>query len=54
MDLPGSAGGVTPPNVFAPFGNFAIISYHSVNSAIRPYLFVNSAIFVCPVATFSV
>ena len=38
MDLTGSVGGATPPNVFAPFGNSAIISYHSVNFAIQPYI----------------
>ena len=40
-DLLRSVGGVTPTNVFAPFGNssvnFAIQLYHSVNSAIVVY-----------------
>ena len=52
-DLPGSVGGAIPPNVFAPFGSSAIISYHSVNFALQPYLSVNSAIVVYPVAAFS-
>ena len=52
-DLPGSVGGATPPNAFAPFGKSAIISYHSVNFAIQPYLSVNSAIDVYLVAVFS-
>ena len=44
---------MTPPNVFAPFGNTAIV-YHSVDSAARPYHLVNSAEVVYPVASFSV
>ena len=52
-DLPESVGGATPPNVFAPFGNSAIISYHSVYFAIQPYLSVSSAIVVYPVAALS-
>ena len=52
MDLMGSVGGATPPNVFAPFGTSAIMSYHSVKFAIQPYVSVNSAIVVYPVAAF--
>ena len=32
--LTGGVGGETHPNILAPFGNSAIFSYHSVNSAI--------------------
>ena len=39
---------------FAPFGNSAILSFYSVNSATHPYHLVNSAIFVYPVTAFSV
>ena len=49
-DLPGSVGGATSHNAFAPFGNSAIVSYHSVNSPMHPYHSVNSAIVVYPVA----
>ena len=52
-DLPESVRGATPPNVFATLGNSAVISYHPVNFAIQPYLSVNSAIVVYPVAAFS-
>ena len=48
----GECWGATPPDIFAPFGNSAIISYHSVNFAIQPYLSVNSAIVVYPLAAF--
>ena len=53
MDLPRSTGGATQPNMVAPFGNYARISYHSVNSAICPYHSINSAIFAYPVEAFS-
>ena len=52
-DLQGSVGGATPPYAFAPFGNSAINSYHSVNFAIHLYLSVNSEMVVYPVAAFS-
>ena len=52
------------PDVFAPFGNSAVFSYHRVNSAIFSYCLVNSvinsyhpvksAIVLNPVAAFSV
>ena len=51
-DLLGSVRGATPRNVFAPFGNSAIISYHSVNFVIQPYLSVSFAIVVYQVAAF--
>ena len=40
-DLPVTVGGATPPIVSAPFGNSAIISYHSVSFAMQPYLSVS-------------
>ena len=49
----GECRGATSPNIFAPFGNSAIISYQSVNFAIQPYFSVNSAIAVYLVAVFS-
>ena len=38
--------GGTPSNVFALFGNSAIISYHSVNSVIHPHLAFQTSEFV--------
>ena len=50
-DLPGSTGDATPPNFFLPFGNSAPLSYYSLNSPVYPYLSLNSAIIVYPMAT---
>ena len=45
---------MTPPNVSAPFSNSAIISHHSVNSAIRPYNSANSVIVAYLIVAFSI
>ena len=41
------------PDVFSPFGNFAIFSHHSVNSTQFSYHLLKAAIVLHPVSAFS-
>ena len=47
----GERRGCDATQFFPPFGNSALLSYHSLNSPVHPYLSLNSAIIVYPMAT---